>query len=109
MRPLRGLSDETAPSFLRQEMHRGLLGEDSPPHMHQGLKLYLEQGIQPGGFLLAVLSNDLMDACLRADHINRHCLPDYIDFLMENAPAECWGSKKKVDAWIAKHRRVEES
>ena len=37
-----------------------------PPHMHDVMRLYIEHGIEPGSFLTAVLSNDLMKALGKA-------------------------------------------
>ena len=71
-----------------------------PPHMHGAMKRYIEQGIEPGSFLVAVLSNDMMEACARADSVNRNFLPDYAMFLYNYAPRGCYGSKEKVIAWV---------
>ena len=43
-----------------------------PDYMRGGLRRYLAHGIEPGSFLSAVLRNDLIDACGRADDTNRH-------------------------------------
>jgi len=48
-----------------------------PPHMMDGLTRYIEHGIALGGFLTAVLENDLREACARADDINIRNLPAY--------------------------------
>lgn len=71
-----------------------------PLHMQDGMRLYVEHGIQPGSFLTAVLSNDLMRALGRADDINLHALPAYGRFLYNDAPSWCFGSPEKVEAWI---------
>jgi len=72
-----------------------------PEHMRGPLRRYIENGIQPGGFLLAVLCNDLMDACLRADATNINRLPDYVNFLYNSAPPPCFGARERVAKWIA--------
>jgi hypothetical protein len=55
-----------------------------------------------GGFLYAVLSNDLEQACARADGQNRYLLYDIMFYLFNEPtiPAECWGSPKRVKAWV---------
>ena len=73
-----------------------------PFHMQDAMRLYIESGIQPGSFLTAVLSNDLMGALGRADDINLHALPLYGRFLYNDAPCWCFGSPEKVAAWIAR-------
>ena len=45
-----------------------------PAHMVDGLVLYVEDGIPPGSFLLAVLENNLAGAAALADEINKLCL-----------------------------------
>ena len=42
-----------------------------PEHMWGAIVRYYENGIPPGGFLEAVINNDLREACARADEINR--------------------------------------
>ena len=70
-----------------------------PDYMIDGLQRYIDHGIQPGSFLSAVLSNDLREAVGRADDTNIHCLPAYIRWLYNEAPAMCWGSPEAVDSW----------
>jgi hypothetical protein len=81
-----------------KNMNYGLL----PEHMRDSMKAYIEGRVPPGGFLTAVLSNNLMDACARADHINIKRLPDYCLFLYNEAPRGCHGSPEKVKAWLKK-------
>lgn len=71
-----------------------------PEHCRQGLLDYLRYGVPPGHFLTAVLSNDLTEACSRADEPNRRALYDYVYVLYNDAPCEAWGSPDKVRAWI---------
>lgn len=72
-----------------------------PYHMHNGLALYLALGIQPGGFLRAVLSGDLFEAVGQADMGNIHAIPVYAAFLYNQVPAQCFGNREAVSAWIA--------
>ena len=71
-----------------------------PEHMRDGVRAYIEKRVPPGGFLTAVLENDLMGACARADDTNIHCLPDFCRFLYNEAPHNCHGSPAKVKAWL---------
>jgi len=80
-----------------------------PKHMRYGMELYVEKGIPPGGFLTAVLSNNLTEAFVRADSINRIHLFDWVKFIMSELPWACWGSVKKVEDWIKSKREREES
>lgn len=72
-----------------------------PEHMQQAMEYYIEHGIEPGSFLMAVLSNDFMGAVGKADHINQARLVDYAKWLYNCAPPACFGSKDKVRGWIA--------
>lgn len=70
-----------------------------PDHMQEGMQLWIERGILPGGFLTAVLRNDLMGALGRADSTNIDRLKDYGMFLYNEVPSECFGSDEKVRKW----------
>lgn len=71
-----------------------------PEHMQEGMKLWVERGIDPGSFMMAVLCNDLMGALGKADSINIERLKDYGMFLYNEVPTGCFGSRAKVQAWI---------
>ena len=70
-----------------------------PAHMREGMKLWVERGISPGSFLMAVLRNDLMGALGKADSINADHLKDYGMFLYNEVPTGCFGSAEKCEAW----------
>ena len=65
------------------------------------LDRYAEHHIETGGFLLAVLRNDLSDAVGRADDGNIKNLAEIVRYVYNDLPDECWGSRVKVDAWLA--------
>lgn len=71
-----------------------------PAHCRDGMRQYIEHGILTGGFLEAVLENDLRRAVERADDKNVSALPGYVRFLYNYAPAPCWGNPGKVRRWI---------
>lgn len=72
-----------------------------PPHMMAALVRYIETHEPVGDFLYAVLTNNLRDACHQADDTNLWLLPIYMSYLYNEAPSPCWGSKEKVDKWLA--------
>lgn len=76
-----------------------------PERMMDGLVRFIQQGIEPGSFLLAVLSNDLVGACGQADEENLMNLPAYVAYLYNEVPSRCWGSPEKVQAWIKQRGR----
>lgn len=55
----------------------------------------------PGDFLCAVLENNLLAACSRADTESLSCLAALVHYCHWELPGECWGSKEKVATWIA--------
>lgn len=72
-----------------------------PEHMQDGARLYIERGIEPGGFLTAVLENNLTAAFGRADGTNKLRMQDWVEWLYWDIPSPAWGSKEKVTQWIA--------
>lgn len=76
-----------------------------PKGLRGGLVRWIVKGIPTGGFLAAVLRNDLRDACARIDEDNRPFLPDVVKWLYNYAPAITWGCPEHVAAWPAIARR----
>lgn len=72
-----------------------------PERMMGALERYIENRMPPGDFLMAVLCNDLSEACGRADDENIANLPAYAAFLYNEVPSACHGSPEKVMAWLA--------
>ncbi len=73
-----------------------------PEHMRPGAKRYVEEGKRPGGFLDAVLCNNLALAHRLADSDNRYILHVYAEWMYNDIPASCWGSRQIVFSWIQK-------
>ena len=90
----------TAPATLTTALRR------VPPHLRGGLEAYILHGWPVGGYLEAVISNDLVDACRRADPISAMALYDVCMLLVEYAPAVAWGSREKYAAWVQRRGSV---
>jgi len=73
-----------------------------PERTIHSLKLYSEHKCQPGGFLTAVLQNDLFAAMGRADTENKQALPDIVTYIYNEMPGDCWGSEKIVQDFLNK-------
>lgn len=69
-------------------------------HMLDALECYVRDHIKPGGFLCAVISNDLCDTITRADDNNLANLPAFTAYLYNEAPQRSWGSPERLKAWI---------
>lgn len=65
-----------------------------------GLLSYVDRGQTPGHFLTCVLQNDLFGAIGRADKENQKALPVLIQFIYNQLPGLCWGSREKVEKWV---------
>lgn len=63
------------------------------------LEDYRDKHRPVGGFLRALLANDLMSAVLRADSENIHALPAITHWAIANLPSHAWGSYAQVAAW----------
>ncbi len=70
-----------------------------PESLRGGMQRYLDHGIKPGSFMMAILTNDLRGACEQADDVNRHQLFEIVAWLYNNAPGKAWGSPDNVVRW----------
>jgi len=75
-----------------------------PEHTAGALARYIFDGLPPGGFLTAVLSNNLMEAFGQADNINSAHMKEITSFIYNEIPAACWGSLKKMEEWMYTHK-----
>lgn len=70
-----------------------------PPATSESLVAYIMTARPTGGFLGAVLENNLREAFCRADEANTEALPRLVAVLYNYAPSACWGSPEKVREW----------
>ncbi len=70
-----------------------------PISMHGGLVRHVLAGVPTGHFLAALLTNDLMEALVRADPNSLANLRPLCLFLRNSTPPLCHGSHAKVNAW----------
>jgi hypothetical protein len=74
--------------------------KDIPSWVIPTLERYIEERTMGGGFITAVLQNDLRGAIARADNDSLKGLRGIVTLLHCHAPDDCWGSKEKVNDWI---------
>src|SRR5438093_1042377 len=79
------------------QINYGLL----PERLQGGMQRYIENKIELGGFLKAVLSNDLYGTFSYADSDMRSELYNIIRWLYNEAPGGCWGSVMNYKSWLA--------
>jgi len=77
-----------------------------PERVFNNLKYYISGEEAPGGFLYAVLCNDLFSAVGRADNEMLPLIPLLVHYIHWEAPAICHGSPEHVKAWM--NRKTED-
>ena len=70
-----------------------------PEYTIEALNNWAQFGLPPGGFIAAVLANDLSDAVDRADQDNEAALVDIVRYVINELPMDCWGTDAKIAAW----------
>ena len=76
-----------------------------PERTMETLKAYVKDHRPTGGFLQAVLSNDLKEALGTADSYNRAALHEIVMWVVCKAPFDCQGSPEKYAAWIKRFQK----
>jgi len=72
----------------------------------EGLDRYAKYRITTGGFLYAILSNNLMKAMRHADAENREDIFEICQYVYDNLPVACYGSEDAVKAWLLGRHKV---
>jgi hypothetical protein len=81
-----------------------------PEHLIPALSRYLRLRDNPGGFLKAVLSNDLiLSLQYKEASTSMQGLQDLVLWVYQEAPSFAWGSSRAVDAWLRSKEGVESS
>ena len=73
----------------------------------EAMDAYANHGHPLGGFLTAVMENNLMQALGRADSYNRATIHQICSYVYNEMPADCHGSPERVEAWYRMHRENE--
>ena len=71
------------------------------PDIIAAIHHYAYEHRETGGFLEAVLRNDLAGAIGLADENNLAALPAIVAYCYNEIPSACWGSSEKVKDWLA--------
>lgn len=64
------------------------------------LNAYTQKRRPVGGFLTAVLSNDLQLAVTLADRDNLRALKPICQYVYNQLPGDCWGSLEAVEQYL---------
>jgi hypothetical protein len=76
-----------------------------PEYMQEGVVRYIFDYIMPGNFLEALLANDLSRSVSCADMENSSKLKDWVCFIYNTLPSNCWGSYGIIQDWIEKGQK----
>jgi len=79
------------------------------PDVVHALDQWAEVGLLPGGFLQAVLSNNLFEAVGRVDDDNGKVLLYICQYIYNELPAACHGSPQKMKAWAEMKEKERQS
>lgn len=77
-----------------------------PERLRGGVQRYIEKGIIPGDFLIAIIQNNLTETFARADDDMIKVIQEIVSWFYWEPPAGCWGSITKMNKW-AKERHQE--
>jgi len=67
----------------------------------QELHNYIIHGFHPGSFHRALFRNDLYGASIHTHVANKWShIVEFMKWLGENAPRECWGDMETVESWL---------
>lgn len=66
----------------------------------ESIDMYVEHHIPTGGFLQAVLENNLCGAVGHADEENLRDLKEIVGYIYNEIPAIAWGDRSTVQKWL---------
>ena len=71
-----------------------------PEAIYVAIESYADHGQKPGHFLMAVLTNNLLEAVGRADQESMQRLRDIVGYVHNELPAPIHGDPDKVRMWL---------
>ncbi len=71
-----------------------------PEHARRGIDNYAQDHVPPGGFIRAVMENNLFEAFGRADEENFAAMGEIVRYIYNHTPSNCHGSPERVRAWL---------
>jgi hypothetical protein len=74
-------------------------------YMEDSVRRWVEDGVRPGSFLVALLANDLAMASVHADQTNLSNIREWALFLLNEMPDTMWGSYGVLEDWEAFKRK----
>lgn len=71
-----------------------------PKHIIESIDKYVNNKIAPGRFLRSFLENDLKNALLSASPSSKKYLIEIFNYIYDEVPSGCWGSKEVVSNYL---------
>ena len=71
-----------------------------PEHTRETLVNYLMKGLEPGGFVTAMLAMDMQRAVYAADFVNGSNMQQIARWIIEYCPRGSWGDYPTVYHWL---------
>ena len=84
------------------------LAASLPPKIREAIDRFVWYGVPTGGFVQAVLSNDLMGAVGRADADSLSAIGLICQYVYNAVPSVCHGSREAVKSHIERGRKARE-
>jgi hypothetical protein len=78
-----------------------------PPAVKHNIDQYAQHHVDPGDFLIAVLSNNLREAFGRADDVNRNAMFEIVRYCYNHIDARIWGSPDAVIYWLGQREEIQ--
>ncbi len=94
------MSGESDDSMILDVEKVGAHWPGIPKLVLEAMGLYFNAHVRPGNFLMACLENDLVGAFEKADPWSLEALPQIVRVLVNDTPANAWGSPMLVARWI---------
>ena len=88
----------------REEFEQTAIELGVPRHTAESLTRYVFDGVPPGQFLEAVLSNDLMESFARADDENTRNIRYLAAFIYNELPGNSHGTLERMVEWMKERR-----
>lgn len=71
-----------------------------PEHLQEPVRGYVEDGWPPGGFLSAVIDNNLFESFACADEASAAGMRGLVTWFESYAPRGCFGSREARHEWL---------
>ena len=84
----------------KNKEHYTFRGISLSPDNVANIRRYVDEKVYPGSFLKAIICKDLFEAVASADMDKIYKIPAYVGYFYNEVPSGCWGSEKKMDAWM---------